>query len=352
MARCHWRFVVRGANGAAIQNAAVYVYQPDTTTAFTGSAYDAYTGGSAAANPFITNAQGEVEGWFDTAQRVDVLVTDNSDTAYYSGTTSTISFTSFTEHDNIAPAIADVPTSVGEAGDVAVTLVNPFTAVSAVAGATGEWADAAHVHPYTALTPSAPTQAALSAGGAGTGTDPAREDHYHPLSVSMMPVTQLALTNTTTETAVVYLPIAANTVAAGSTFRFYVPFYTTNSTNSRVLTWRVRWGANGTPSGGVAVGGSIAIGGSTTAGTKDAGYLEGVVTIRTIGATGTAVADLRGFEALSVTTAVPVFVASADTGNATIDTTAQKDLIISAAWGTASTDVTLYVTDAAIWQVC
>lgn len=350
MARCHWRFVVRGANGAAIQNAAVYVYQPDTTTAFTGSAYDAYTGGSAAANPFITNAQGEVEGWFDTAQRVDVLVTDNSDTAYYSGTTSTISFTSFTERDNIRPAIADVPTSVGEAGDVVATLVNPFTAVTGAAGATGEWADAAHVHPYSALTPDVPVLGRTTAS-AGTGTDPAREDHIHPISGGTMPVSQLALSNSTTETAAAYLPIAANSVAVGSTFKFYVPFYTTNSTTSRVLTWRVRWGANGTPSGGVALGGSIAITGSTTAGTKDPGHIEGVVTIRTIGATGTAVADLRGFEALSVTTAVPVYVYSVDTSAATIDTTTQKDLIISAAWGVADATVTLYVTDAAIWQV-
>lgn len=110
MARNHWRFVVRDAYGYAIQNAKVNVYQPDTTTAFLGTAYTSLAGGTTASNPFTTNAQGEVEAWFDTAQEVDVQVDDNSDTAYRAveGAAQTISFTTFTEDETIDDAPANV----------------------------------------------------------------------------------------------------------------------------------------------------------------------------------------------------------------------------------------------------
>ena len=81
-ARRHWRFTVRDQFGFVIQNAAVFVYQPGTTTVFTGTCYNAPSGGGTITNPFTSNDQGEVEGWFDTAQVVNVLVTDNTDTAY------------------------------------------------------------------------------------------------------------------------------------------------------------------------------------------------------------------------------------------------------------------------------
>ena len=102
MARRHWRFVVRDAYGYAIQNARVYVYQPGTTTAFTGTAYNAVSGGATVSNPFTTNAQGEVEAWFDTEQEVDVFVDDNTDTAYRAveGSSAAFSFAAFTEKDS------------------------------------------------------------------------------------------------------------------------------------------------------------------------------------------------------------------------------------------------------------
>jgi len=107
-ARRHWRFTVRDQYGFVIQNAAVFVYQPATTTAFTGTCYNAVTGGSPITNPFTSNSQGEVEGWFDTTQTVDVLVTDNSDTAYRAvDPTTLVSFTSFTEADDIYVAASD-----------------------------------------------------------------------------------------------------------------------------------------------------------------------------------------------------------------------------------------------------
>lgn len=108
MARAHWRFVVRDQQGFVIQNARVFVYQPNTTTVFTGTAYTAASGGSSTTNPFTTNSQGEVEAWFDTPQVVDVNVTDNTDQAYRASTGEIANFSSFTEADDIYYAGSEV----------------------------------------------------------------------------------------------------------------------------------------------------------------------------------------------------------------------------------------------------
>jgi len=114
MARRHWRYTVRDQYGFVVQNAKVFVYQPATTTAFLGTCYNAASGGGAITNPFTTNSQGEAEGWFDTAQTVDVLVTDNSDAAYRAvDPTTLVSFTSFTEADDI---YADASTALSVVG--------------------------------------------------------------------------------------------------------------------------------------------------------------------------------------------------------------------------------------------
>lgn len=147
-ARRHWRFTVRDQYGFVIQNAAVFVYQPGTTTVFTGTCYNAASGGGAITNPFTSNSQGEVEGWFDTAQVVDVLVTDNTDTAYRAiSPTTLISFTSFTEADDIYVSASDGATAVGVSGDI--TDIDPGDATAA--GASGRYADAAHQHENTAV---------------------------------------------------------------------------------------------------------------------------------------------------------------------------------------------------------
>lgn len=103
MARRHWRFVVRDQYGYVIQNAKVNVYQPGTSNAFTGTAYNAASGGGAVTNPFTTNAYGEAEAWFDNAQVVDVQVDDNTNLAYRAvgGASDTVDFATFTEKDDI-----------------------------------------------------------------------------------------------------------------------------------------------------------------------------------------------------------------------------------------------------------
>jgi len=372
--RRHWQYVVRDEYGNAIENAAVFVYQPGTTTDFLGGAFDALSGGSAAVNPFITGSDGKAEGWFDTPQAVDILITDNGDLASRSGSSGTISFVSFTEHDLIVPGAdatdADVEDIViNQAEDTGTSVLfspmdhrhafprtaNVPTSITIPSTATvGTGTKAAtddHVHGVIQ-----PEVASFgrTTGVAGTG-DPAAENHVHPLWVGTnrpSRTTQFTLLNSvTTETTIAYLAFAANTVEAGSAFRIYVPFYTTNSTSSRTLTLRVRWGANGTPSSGVLIGGSVALAGSTTGGTDEAGWLEALVTFRTVGAPGTAVADLRGFEALTVTTGVQTPFASGITSAASPDTTAQKDLIVSAAWGATGSDATFKADNAILQQV-
>lgn len=193
-ARRHWRFVVRDQYGYVIQNAQVFVYQPGTTTAFTGTAYDAASGGSPVTNPFVTNSQGEVEAWFDTAQVVDVLVTDNSNTAYRAvdGAAATVDFSSFTEKDDVYAAASD--TAISKA---TTTEIQDITAAlqAEAAGASNTWADGSHVHGHSAL----------SANPHGSG------DHSQTLSVN--PHGAADHTNVTRQ---LYLPAAIGTPQVGA----------------------------------------------------------------------------------------------------------------------------------------
>src|SRR6266545_8386414 len=119
-ARIHFRYVVQDSLGSVIQNAKVFVYQPGTTTDFTGTAFNAKSGGGSISNGFVTNSQGEAEAWFDTPQSVDIAIKDNSGTAYYPATPAIpITFTTITEANwDLEPAREDLPASVGVVGDI------------------------------------------------------------------------------------------------------------------------------------------------------------------------------------------------------------------------------------------
>lgn len=311
------------------------MYQPGTSTDFTGTAYNAKSGGGSLANGFVTNNQGEAEAWFDTPQSIDVFVTDNSGAAYYPGSPTTPRpFSSFTESNwDLEPAREDHPTAAGLAADEVAAIINPFTAQTAVAGSTGKYADAAHAHPYTALTPAAPT-AQLTTAAAGSLTNPARSDHAHPTypgSTRPSLTSQTNINNSNTETVIAALTIPANTMVAGSTFNIYVPFWTQNDATGHTWTFRLRWGGvGGVQIGASATGTHVA----SAQGSDQFGWLEGVVTIRSIGGTGTAVGDLRWLERLT-TAATNTLGGGAATAAATIDTTVNKDLVLTWQWGTA-----------------
>lgn len=333
-ARRHWRFVVRDQYGYVIQNAKVNVYLPGTTTVFAGTAYDAASGGGTVTNPFTTNAFGEVEAWFDTAQVVDVEVNDNTNTAYRAvgGASDLVDFSAFTEKDDIYvsasdqfPDDADLPTSVGEAGDIGANIADPFTTVSATAGSTTEWADAGHRHPFTGLSPAAP-EIPLSTASAGTSTNPARADHKHKFPAAVGKTSKFTSAQNTNEQVIhTSHTIPANSMTAGSMWRISMYGYQTNSTTGMNWTFRVRWGT-----GGVVVGTAIVFASTTTAHTDNPVQLEFLMTVQSIGASGTATGSWFGSECFTTATAnTPKLVLDVQAAAATIDTTASKVIELS-----------------------
>ena len=353
MARRHWRFIVRDSYGYAIQNALVFVYQPGTSTDFLGTCHDAPSGGSVLTNPFTTNAQGEVQGFFGTEQSIDVFVTDNTDTAYRAvdGPGATISFTSFTEADEIHVTpeddalFSEIPV-VGVTGDLVAAIVNPYTAVTAAMGSVGKWADAAHTHPYVALTPAAPVTF-RSVAGAGSTTNPARSDHIHKFMSALGKTSKLTKT-TTAEEVLHTLTVPAGTVAAGSMFRIIFRGFQTNSTTAITYTFRARWGGLA----GTLLGAALVLVGTTTTHTDNPVHLEFLLTVQSIGASGTITGSWCGDECITTTTAnTPKLVVGTQAAAATVDTTADKDLVITAELSSTTGSPNIEVDDILIEQV-
>jgi hypothetical protein len=134
----------------------------------------------------------------------------------------------------------------------------------------------------------------------------------------------------------------------GSTFKITMPFYNTNSTTARTLEIRIRWGGVG----GVVLGAVLTLVGTTTAHTDTGNFYTALVTIRTTGATGTAVAHQVNIGLMTeVSLLVPGHKYSAKTAAATIDTTTDKDLVVTAAWTVADAAVFFTVDALSIEQV-
>lgn len=96
MARSQMRHNVKDTAGNVIQNALCYVYETGTVTAV-DDMFAAATGG-AAITTLTSNAQGDIEAWFDEARVVDIKVSDNTDAAYYpSQPTNLLAWADFTE---------------------------------------------------------------------------------------------------------------------------------------------------------------------------------------------------------------------------------------------------------------
>lgn len=118
MARARLRFTLAASTGHIIQNAAVYVYRPGTTTAPYGAMYDEETAGVVLTNPLDSDSSGTVNAWFDTAQLVDLLVTDNANAAFHATAGDIpLGFDDFT--------IADVPVRPGPSSDIAQSASSP-----------------------------------------------------------------------------------------------------------------------------------------------------------------------------------------------------------------------------------
>ena len=141
----------------------------------------------------------------------------------------------------------------------------------------------------------------------------------------------------TAEAAHAILTILANSVSVGTTWKFYLWGNCDNGTTAITFSPRVRWGGTG----GVELF-VEPFTASTTANTNRPWGMSAHVTIRTIGATGTAVADMVYVERSSSATGLETGHLENSTATAvTIDTTANKDLVVS--WALSATTGTPHI---------
>lgn len=111
MARAYLRYSLKDTDGNAIQNALVNLYQDGTTTPVT-NAWNAAVGGSLITSA-VTNAQGEIEAWFDVPQTIRVVATDNNDLAHKAGsTTARLSFLDVPEQVPVNPQAENIVNTI------------------------------------------------------------------------------------------------------------------------------------------------------------------------------------------------------------------------------------------------
>jgi hypothetical protein len=141
----------------------------------------------------------------------------------------------------------------------------------------------------------------------------------------IMSITSTVDQTATTETVHATITVLANSVSVGTTWRFYMWGNIDNNTTAITFTPRIRWGGTG----GVEV--TVApFTASTTLNTNRDFSLGGKLIIRTIGATGTAVGEMAYIERSTSTTGVETaHIENSGATAVTIDTTAQKDLVLT-----------------------
>jgi hypothetical protein len=136
----------------------------------------------------------------------------------------------------------------------------------------------------------------------------------------------------TAETKVLSLPVPANTVAAGTTFRI-TAFFTTDTTDPRTFVGYI--GTTGTPTDAAIVGGTIPVPANNGA------HVDMLITIRSLGSTGT----VNGNMSIVINSGalVPMFA-----NTVPVDTTAKNFVTLTM---TAQTAGVLTAQNAVIQQV-
>lgn len=115
MARAHLKHNITRSGVGAIQNALIQLFLKGTSTPVS-DAWDAEVGGSLITS-VLSNAQGEIECWFDTPKYVDARITDNSKTAFVSGDTANLQdWSEFTETIPALPAPNELLAVVANSG--------------------------------------------------------------------------------------------------------------------------------------------------------------------------------------------------------------------------------------------
>jgi hypothetical protein len=146
-----------------------------------------------------------------------------------------------------------------------------------------------------------------------------------------------------TETSHGQMTILPNSVAIGTTWKIHLWGNVDNGTTAITFTPRVRWVTSGSaPSTGVALLAVPTFASSTTLNTNRAYQVIATVTIRTVGATGTAVTEMSYTELCTSTTGLDT--SHPDNSGVTavpIDTTVAKDLVFS--WTLSATTGTPHI---------
>jgi hypothetical protein len=155
-------------------------------------------------------------------------------------------------------------------------------------------------------------------------------------------VTEVDVTNTTTETTLVTLALPTGSLRAGSTYRINVMGSCSTVSTSGTLTFRPYLGTN-------AAAQTPQMASQGTGSAAGGFFLEMYVTVRTTGSSGTFIAHGRGEIELS---AARVNLTNTSLATAVVNTTTASPVIkLTAQWATASASNTLSVSVATIEQV-
>jgi hypothetical protein len=225
-----------------------------------------------------------------------------------------------------------------------VTHTAAVTTISLAAGSiTCSGAVSAAGSTFASLTSGASTfTGAVSMGGvsiAGPAT-------YYGKTLAIGGVTciaaQSAVSNTSSETAIVTTTIPTNTLRAGTTFRYSAIIRHNNQATSGILTFRMYVGGTATQ--------TIVMATQTGALANVPAIFEGKATIRTTGAGGTYIGTGH-YQIMSTATAVIQY-GQVGTSTAAVDTTAATPTVrLTAQWATSSTTNYLTIQNACIEQV-
>lgn len=164
------------------------------------------------------------------------------------------------------------------------------------------------------------------------GTIPA----YISSSLAASITSAVSIANSATETQLIGLTIPANTLVAGSTLFFAATGIAGTTLIAPTMTWRVRIGAS-------SLSGNIAASWAPTPGTSlsNKGWrIDGEITVRTAGGSGTCIANGLLSDELSSTLTDAVKL-SDQTSAVALDTTASRVLEITMQFGTADAANTL-----------
>lgn len=134
---------------------------PPTGTAITGSIFTTRTGATTTTSPLTADASGIVQVWLETAQALDVVTTDNSNTAVFAGTARLYDFAPFlrvydvsgdVEAHEADPAGAHAATAISAAPFATIegtTVQAQMEEVFAEAGGGGNYAELDAANTFT-----------------------------------------------------------------------------------------------------------------------------------------------------------------------------------------------------------